>query len=377
MVVPPSREDLIPWLLEGKGDIVAASMTISPEREAQGVAFSRSYFKASEILVTRADEPEDSLKEEQDLAGRTIVVRRSSSYWSTLEALQNQGLEFDLKAAPEDLETEEIINKVASGEYDLTVADSHILDIELTWREDIRAAFPLGDPEHHGWAVRATNPTLLAAINQYIKKEYRGVFYNLTVQKYFENERKIRQHVEARASQSGELSPYDDLVEKYAKQYGFDWRMIVAQMYQESRFDPDAQSWAGAVGLMQVLPRTARSLGFDDLHAPEIGIHAGVKYLNWVRDRFEPELSVKDRMWFALAAYNVGQGHVLDARRVARQEGLNPDRWFGHVEKAIGLLSKRTYARKARHGYCRCSEPVKYVREIKQRYEAYLLVREL
>ena len=377
MVVPPTREDLIPWLLEGKGDVIAASMTISSEREAQGVAFSRPYFKASEIVVTRADEPVDRLKGPEDLAGRTFVVRHSSSYWQTLEALKSQGIALTLEAAPEDLETEEIIAKVATGEYDLTVADSHLLDIELTWREDIRAAFPVSDPKPHGWAVRVSNPELRDAINQYMKKEYRGLFYNITLKKYFKNPRTIRTYVKFRASRTGELSPYDTLVRQYADQFGFDWRLVVAQMYQESRFNPDARSWAGAVGLMQVLPRTAKSIGFQDVRTPEDGIHAGVKYLNWVRDRFDPELPVEDRMWFTLAAYNAGHGHVRDARRLARKLGLNPNRWFGNVEKAILLLSKRKYARQARHGYCRGAEPVKYVREIKQRYEAYLQVKDL
>ena len=377
MVVPPSRDDLIPWLLEGKGDVIAASMTISTQREAQGVVFSKPYFKASEILVGRAKEPEGRLKRPEDLAARTVVVRRSSSYWQTIESLKKQGLPMILKAAPEEFETEEIIAHVATGEYDLTVADSHLLDIELTWREDIRAMFPVTDPEPHGWAVRATNPVLREAINQYLKKEYRGLFYNITLKKYFKNARIIRTHVESRASRTGSLSPYDDLVQQYAERYGFDWRLIVAQMYQESRFDPDARSWAGAVGLMQVLPRTAKSLGFSAVRSPQEGIHVGVKYLNWVRDRFEPELPVEDRMWFTLAAYNAGYGHVMDARRLARKLDLNPNRWFAHVEKAMRLLSRRKYARQARHGYCRGSEPVKYVRKIKERYEAYLQVEML
>ncbi len=371
MVVPPTREDLIPWLLEGKGDLIAASLTISDQRKNQGLAFSRSYLTASEIVVARANEPEEGLTKPEHLAGRTFVVRPSSSYWQTLEEMQRQGIALTLQAAPEDLETEEILAKVAEGEYDLTVADSHILDIELTWREDIRAAFPLGDPKQHGWAVRASNPQLLKAINQYINKEYRGLFYNITLKKYFKNPRNIRQHVKFRASRTGELSPYDNLVKPHAKQYGFDWRLIVAQMYQESRFNPKARSWAGAVGLMQVLPRTARSLGYTKIETPEKGIEAGVTYLNWVRERFDPELPVDVRLWFTLAAYNAGQGHVKDARRLARKLGLNPDRWFGHVEKAIQLLAKRKYSRQARHGYCRGSEPMKYVREIKRRYEAY------
>jgi len=377
MVVPPMREDLIPWLLEGKGDLIAASMTISDQRESQGIEFSRPYLTASEIVVARAEEPLSRLASPGDLVGRTVVVRKSSSYWDTLQDLQKQGIALTVQAAPEDLETEEIIARVAEGEYDLTVADSHILDIELTWREDIRAAFPLGDPKEHGWAVRTSNPKLLKAVNQYLRREHRGLFYNITFNKYFKNPRNIREHLEFRTTRTGELSPYDDLAQTFAKHYGFDWRLVVAQMYQESRFDPDARSWSGAVGLMQVLPRTAKSLGFSTITTPEESIEAGVKYLDWVRERFEPELPVNVRTWFALAAYNAGHGHVLDARRLANQLGLNPDRWFGNVEKAIKLLARRKYARQARHGYCRGSEPVQYVREIKRRYEAYQLVTDL
>ena len=163
-------------------------------------------------------------------------------------------------------------------------------------------------------------------------------------------------------------------MKKYADQYGFDWRLIVSQMYQESRFNPMAESWVGAKGLMQVMPRTAKELKLTDLEDPEIGIHAGIKYMKWVRERFESELDVKDRMWFTLAAYNAGQGHIKDARRLARKKGWNPNRWFNHVEKALLLLSKKEYAKKARHGYVRGQEPVNYVRNIKNRYEAYVLL---
>ena len=166
-------------------------------------------------------------------------------------------------------------------------------------------------------------------------------------------------------------------MKRHAEQYGFDWRLLVAQMYQESRFDPQAKSWAGALGLMQVLPRTARQMGFDgDLADPEIGIHAGVKYMAWMRERFDPELPVLDRMWFTLAGYNAGAEHVRDARRLARKKGWSSKRWFGNVERAMLLLSQRKYARKARHGFVRGREPVNYVRQIKQRYEAYVRLTE-
>lgn len=371
MVVPPSRDNLLQWLVQGKGDLVAASLTINPEKETGAIKFSRRINTVSEVVVTRADD--ESINELDDLAGRTIYVRPSSSYWQSLLKLKEQGYEIEMKPAPENLETEEIITKVASGEYDITVSDSHILDIELTWRDDIKGAITLGDPVEHGWVVRAQDEKLLEAVNAFIKKEYRGTYYNLTHQKYFQRPHTIRKRLEQRVDRgNGMLSPYDDIVKKHAHAQGFDWRLITAQMYQESRFDPKAKSWAGAQGLMQVMPRTARELGVKDLRNPEKGIEAGVRYLAWLRDRFEPELSVKDRMWFALASYNAGAGHVRDARRLAKRQGWESNRWFDNVERAMLLLSKRKYAKQAHHGYVRGSEPVKYVREIKDRYQAYL-----
>lgn len=372
VIVAPSHEDLIPMLVAGKGDIIAAFMTTTKEREAQGIKFSRHNHLAAEIIVTRPDDT--SLNKPEDLAGRNIYVRRSSVYWKTLEHLKSQGINLNLIAAPETMETEEIIAKVASSEYDLTLSDSHILDIELTWRDDIKAAFPLGEPRKNAWAVRANDTRLLAAINKFTKKEYKGLFYNITYKKYFINSRKIKKHKQERIdlNADGAISPYDKLVKTYAERYGFDWRLIVSQMYQESRFNPKAKSWVGAKGLMQVMPRTAKELKLTRLEDPETGIHAGIKYMEWVRNRFEQELDVQDRMWFALAAYNAGAGHIKDARRLARQKGLNPNRWFDNVEKALLLLSKPEYAKKARHGYVRGLEPVNYVRQIRGRYNAYI-----
>jgi len=371
VVVAPSRERLLPMLIEGKADVVAALLTPTPEREAMGVAFSHPYHYASELVVARADEP--PFDDTRNLTGRTLVVRRSSSYWRTLQGVKARGIDLVLEPAPETLETEEIIARVASGEYDLSVADSNILDIELTWREDVRSALALSEPKAHGWAVRAGDRKLLKAINRFFKKEYRGLFYNITYKKYFKDRRTMARHGGERIKpgQGGRLSPYDGIVRRYAEQYGFDWRLLVAQMYQESRFDPTATSWAGAKGLMQVMPRTAGEIGLKDLEHPETGIQAGVRYLNWVRERFSEELPVTQRMWFALAAYNAGPGHVHDARRLARQKGWDPDRWFGQVERAMLLLSKRKYARKARHGYLRGREPVRYVRSIRDRFGAY------
>lgn len=372
MIVAPSREHLIPTLLWGGGDVIAASMTISDKRRRAGVEFTRPYHTVSEVVVTRKSDA--TLSHVSQLEGRTIWVRRSSSYWSTLDKLRVKGhIRFILKAAPESMETEEIIDKVADGEYDLTVADSHILDVTLTWRDDVRAAFTVKEDVQHGWAVRQEDQELLRALNEFINREHRQLFYNVTYKKYFENPRRIRSVVKTRADgpNGGRLSPYDDLVRKYAEQAGIDWPLIVALMYQESRFKKDAVSWAGARGVMQLLPVTAKRFGVTDLHDPEKGIYAGTKMLAWLYDQFELELPVTERTWFTLAAYNAGLGHVYDARRLADKLGLDPNRWEDNVEVAMLRLSKPEYYQDATHGYVRGIEPVEYVRNIRERYKAY------
>ncbi len=212
----------------------------------------------------------------------------------------------------------------------------------------------------------------MAAIDAFFDAEYRGLFYNVTRGKYFGNASSIRRRLASRPEQTGSISPYDHLVKRYSPRFGFDWRLVVAQMFEESRFDPKARSFAGARGLLQVMPRTARELGYENLEDPETGIQAGLDYLAWVHERFDPSLATSERTWLTLAAYNVGAGHVRDAQRIAADQGLDPGRWFGHVEKALLLKQKPEFHRKTRFGYARGSEPVAYVLAIRDRYEAYV-----
>jgi membrane-bound lytic murein transglycosylase F len=368
IVVPPSQANLLSWLRQGYGDIVAAGLTPSRERELLGVRFSRRYHQVRETVVARADD--DAVTRVEDLAGRTVVVRRRSSYWNTAEALRAAGIGVRLVAAPESLATEEIIDRVADGDYDLTIADSHILEIELALREDIRRAVEIGDPIRHSWAVREEDTLLLRVINQFFREEYRGLWYNLTHDRYFATPHRIRERAAERVARTGEISPYDSLIRHYAERAGFDWRLVASQVYQESRFDPDARSFAGAVGLMQIMPRTAAAYGVDDPTEPASNVSAGVRYLEQQYSLFE-DLPDSERIWFALASYNAGYGHVQDARRIARRRGLDPDVWFGHVETVMPLLARTEFYERAPHGYCRCLEPVKYVRAVRDRYEAY------
>ena len=369
IVIPASHADLLAYLNEGKGDVVAAAMTITEERGKQA-AFALPYNEVDELVVVRADE--DSIASLEDLAGRTVHVRASSSFYTTLMALEDSIAGLQVVPLPDDLETEDILAGVEAGRYDITLCDSNLLDVELAYGRALKAAFSI-KPTVLGWAVRRDNPALLAALNQYVQEEKGGLFFNMMKKRYFKNRRTITRAKDSlRVDLSGRLSPYDELVKKYARQYGQDWRLITAQMYQESKFDPQATSWVGARGLMQIMPVTGRELGFTDLHDPEDNIHAGVKYMSQLVNRFDSNVPIEERTRFALAAYNVGYGHVLDARRLAREKGWNPDKWFGHVEQAMRLLTKPAYHKRARYGFCRCGQPVHYVGNIQNMYDAYV-----
>ena len=379
VVVPPTYDQLIPWLKEGRGDVIAAALTATEER-AKEVAFSKPYLYMDEVLVQRTGAAKPASLEE--LKGRVVHLRRFSSHFASLSALAaHHG--FTLVEEPEDMDTETLIDRVARGEIPYTVTDSHILAAERVYRDDVEAALtvpglgaPSGKDGHYGiaFAVRQENPKLRAFLDGFVQKTYRGVDYNIARRRYFEGHRSEVPATMAAGAIDGAISPYDSLVQAYSARYGLDWRLMVAQMFQESRFDPMARSWVGAQGLFQVMPGTGKELGFRKLEDPDQGIHAGVKYMHQLIGRIAPEIPFKQRLRFALASYNAGLGHVLDARRLAQEQGLDPNRWFGNVEKAMLLLEKPKYYRRARHGYCRGSEPVKYVSEIQTRYGNYTAV---
>lgn len=372
LVMAPDNASLLDYIIEDKADIALGFLTPTQERKDKGIAFSRPYHYSSEVLVTRADD--NSIESTEDLKNRSVTVRPSSTYWGTAEKLQTTVSGMKLIAADDTLNTEEIIDFVGEKEYDLTVADSHLVEMEINLGAQVKVALELTKPQGQSWAIKTGNDALLNKVNKYIRKNYKGLFYNVTYNKYFKNLKRAKKHHEDDTShRTGDaLSPYDDFVKKYSERYGFDYRLMVAQMHQESKFNPKAKSYAGAVGLFQVMPRTAKQMGFKNPAHPETGIHAGIRYMDWVRDRMKVyEVRDDELIWFTLAAYNAGSGHVADAVRLARKKGWRDDVWFNNVEKAMLLLSHKKYASKARYGYVRGKEPVNYVRSIKQRYEIY------
>jgi peptidoglycan lytic transglycosylase F len=393
MVVPSRRDLVFDWLREGKGDVIASTLTVTRERQAY-LAFSRPYLFVDELVV-QSSNAREKISTIDELVGKRIYAWKSSSHYQRLVELREEIGPFEIETIPEDVEFEEILDRVASGEYPLAVMDSPVLSAELAYRGDVEAAFSLdGDAsaasgtaeegEHDpspdvprgkravAFAVRPDNPRLKAFFDDLVSELVGSLELNDLRERYFENNRGLVRVKERRAAVSGRLSPYDELFKKYARRYGLDWRLMAAQAYKESRFDPEAESWVGAQGLFQLLPSTGVELGFDDLRKPDEGIHAGIKYMHLILERLPPTVQLKHRLRFALAAYNAGWGHLEDARRLASEEGFDPDKWFGNTEKAMLLLSQPRYYTRARHGYVRGRETVEYVSEIQNLYDHYV-----
>ncbi|MFA9453794.1 MAG: transglycosylase SLT domain-containing protein [Candidatus Aminicenantaceae bacterium] len=361
--IPLPFDVLIEALNDGYGDIVAANLTITPEREAQ-VAFSDPYlWGIKEVLVSHKDAGD--IKSREDLAGRRIHVRENSSYHGSLLRL-NQDLtarKLDpvrIELLPGLLGTGEIIQMVGSGAVQLTVADNHLAEITAELVENIRIHdhITFNEDVRFGWMVRKDNPELKASLDRFVKTVKKGTLIgNIFFKRYFKDNPWAREYVQK--SDLEELTQYAPLFQKYGEMYDIDWILIAAQSFQESRFDPNARSRRGAQGLMQLLPSTAKDMGIEDISTPENNVHAGVKYLRWIEDRYFPEgdISDDDRIRFALAAYNAGPANIRRSRTSTSQLGYDSNRWFNHTElgtmQSVGL------------------EPVHYVRNINKYYLSF------
>ena len=365
--IPVARDKLLSDLLDGRGDIAAAGLTITPEREAI-VNFSDPMTKElSEVLVTGPSAPE--IKTIDDLSGQTMYVRTSSSYRSSLDQLntrfrQEGKPEITFEDASEYLEDEDILEMVNAGLLEWAVVDDYKAKIwvevfdKLTLREDI--VFRSGG--RMGFAVRPDSPKLLAELNEFMKTHRQGTLHgNILINRYYKNFDWAKHALGA-----GEFQRFIDLADifkKYGEQYSIDYLMVAAQGFQESGLDQDARSGAGAIGVMQLLPTTAadKNVGIPDISEAEPNIHAGIKYLDFIRNRYfnDPEVDRFNQTLFAFAAYNAGPARVAKLRKMATEQGYDPNIWFDNVE----IMAARDIGR----------ETVQYVANILKYYIGYRL----
>lgn len=370
-VVPESRGDLMAALFRGEGDLIAAGTTLTPAR-AEKVAFTDPYIDIQRVVVTRADHPKiiDSL---DDLPNLTIHLSfRSTTMQDARRVEALIGRRLDLVDIPDGAEMEAMMERVVDGTYEATLVDDDLLGLEQAAGAPLKARVAVGDPRPKAWAVHPGSPQLLKAANGFLEKNRRLIA--ILKARYFKPSRtaKSARQEAYRADTDGRISPFDGWFRKVGEQEGIDWRLLAAVAYAETRFDPKAQSRFGAKGLMQLLPATGRRVGVDNLLNPRANILAGARYLKRLMKVFGQDgVSPRQQIRFALAAYNCGLGHVMDARDLARKIGKNPNRWFNEVEDAMRLKENPKWHRKTRFGYARARETIAYVSRIQSQYDVF------
>ena len=366
--VPVDRDQIIPSLLEGRGDIAMANLTITPERLKQVDFTDPTRRNVAEIVVTGpASAPIPTVRE---LSGQEVYVRPSSSFRESLEQLNAEFAKagqapMKLRLAPEDLEIEDILEMVNAGLVKATIADDYVAafwqkifpKIVLNKNTAIRTGGEIG------WMIRKDSPQLKAELNAFLTRYPEGsARRNLLLQKYWKNANYVKDA--ASQEERAKFEQMANFFRQYSDQYRLDDLLMAAQGYQESRLDQNVKSKVGAIGVMQVMPATGKELQVGDIRQIEPNIHAGVKYMRFMMDRYyeQEPMDVLNKGLFTFAAYNAGPRRIAQLRKEAAQRGLNPNIWFNHVEQIAAEKIGR--------------ETVTYVSNIYKYYLAYKLLTE-
>ncbi|MEO9965603.1 MAG: transporter substrate-binding domain-containing protein [Reichenbachiella sp.] len=383
--ITPSIEDGFRKLNAGHGDILAYNLTVTKDRQ-RFIEFTLPHNLVRQVLVQRKPDNWRDMKLHEiektllrnpiDLIGKEVYVRKGSAYTTRLRHLSEEiGGDILIIEEFEELETEALIEMVADRHIDYTVADEDVALVNARYHPNLDVKTAISFPQQIAWGVRKKSPQLLDTLNAWIVKMKQTSDYYALYDKYFKSSRKSKERVESDffSTDSERLSPYDSLIKLSADKVGWDWKLLAAQISKESRFDPDALSWVGARGLMQIMPKTGQSYGYRNLYNPDQNLKAGAEHILWLQDVWSELDDTTERAKFVLASYNVGQGHVQDAARLAKKYGKNPLLW-SDVAVYLRLKSKKKYYNDpvVKFGYCRGDEPVDYVNDIFYRYSRYL-----
>jgi membrane-bound lytic murein transglycosylase MltF len=366
VMVPVARDELIPRLLAGEGDLAAAALTVTPGRRQQ-VDFSDPFAEGvPEVVVSGPAAAE--VASVDDLSGKEVYLRPSSSYAEHVrklsERFQAQGkAPVTILPAPEILEDGDLLEMVSAGLVERTVVDGFMADLYGQVFPKLRRGVAIGEPGEIAWAFRKGSPKLAEAVNTFVKKQAAGTLAgNVLLGKYLRTTKWV---TNARSTEDRKrFEILADSFRKYSEKYDFDVLLMAAQGYQESGLDQSKKSHVGAIGVMQVMPTTARdkAVGIPDIHVADSNIHAGIKYNRWVVDNFydDPAITPLNRQLFAFASYNAGPGRVAGLRREAKAQGLDPNVWFNNVE----VVAAESIGR----------ETVQYVSNIYKYYLAYQMM---
>ncbi|OQY01831.1 MAG: lytic transglycosylase F [Desulfobacteraceae bacterium 4572_130] len=365
-VINPGWNNMFSFLEKNKGDFIAAGFTITNKRKEK-FDFSRPYMEIQQRLIHHKLIIIENLKQ---LAGKKIHVRKKTSYHASLEQIKNTGIDFEI-ILYDNIPTEDLIRKVAEKKIKYTVADSNIAMLNRRYYPDIILGIPLEKKEKLAWAVNKNNKKFLKKMNTFLKTAETNGIYKKIYEKYYSDIdyfdyfdlKKFHERINTR------LPQYKKTIIAESKKYNFDWRIIAALIYQESHYDPMAESFKGAMGLMQLTTGTALEMNINDRLDPEQSIKAGIKYLNKMYKNFK-ELKDNDeqKLIFAIASYNIGYGHIRDAQKIALDKEMDKNKW-SCIEKTLPLLSKPEYHENTKYGYARGTETVQYIERIFTYYD--------
>ena len=368
--IPVRRDQLISALAEGRGDIAAANLTVTSQR-LKVVDFSDPLIQdVKEVVVTSANGP--TIKSLEDLSGKKIFVRKSSSFYESLLRLNNklkqQGKpEIQIQFADENLETEDLLEMVKAGVIPATIADSHMAEfwVEVFTKIKVHSDIAVNEGGKIAWALRKNTPKLRQLANEFIKDHRKGTLLgNILYKRYLKNNTWVKNPLTSQERKKlMDTLPY---FKKFGEQYKLDWILVAAQGYQESGLDQNVRSSAGAIGVMQVKPSTAadKRVNIPNIEKVENNIHAGVKYLRVIIDSYfkEEDIDLINQGLFAIASYNAGPTRIAKLRKHAASLGFNPNLWFQNVE----VVAAREIGR----------ETVTYVSNIFKYYLAYQIILE-
>lgn len=379
-------DQMFAMLNKGEGDIIASNLTVLEER-MRVVNFSSPVYQTRQMLVQRKYDRNrpDSLftliKDTSELYTLPLWVHRYSSFFHELKRKSAQtGGRLEIHEAPGEISTDDLIRLTADGQIPATVTDENLAILQQFDYPELDMSLAITAQQDIAFAVRKNANGLLTAINAWLEQPSTKSKLKLTYEKYFTVEKQIgyRGLYKLPIMGNGVISPYDSLFKKYASELGWDWELLAALAFQESRFNPYAESWSGAMGIMQLMPETAARFGCDSLGQIEPNIRAGVRYIKYL-DRFWKEriTDKNERIKFILASYNIGPGHILDARNIALALGKADTIWHGHVAECLLLKTQEQYytMEGVKHGYCHAKEPYEFVKKVFSNYEYYFSLR--
>lgn len=362
----PSVDALLPTLGGRQGDFVAANLSRTPERLHQ-VRFGPVYETVKPVVVYRRGSRRP--RELEDLTDGRLAIIGGTSYDTFLEPLRERyGLEWETL---DNASIEDLLEAVSDEEIDFTIVDSNILDLNRRYFPSVRPAFEIDNEQSLAWAARLDDDdTLVQKMREFFTLPRTGIALARLRERYFS-------HVEGyepvgtftfMQQMRQRLPDVRPLLEQAAEVTGLDWRLLAAVSYQESHWDPTAVSRTGVRGLMMLTIPTARQLGIEDRNDPQQSVLGGARYLQSMIDRLPDRIDQPDRLWLALAAYNIGLGHLEDARILTERQGANPDRWVD-VRERLPLLTQKRWFSQTRFGYARGYEAANYVENIRTFYE--------